>query len=440
MKKYIILTSVLALAACGGGGGHHGTGGDRAMLPERAVVSDTARASNGNITTMASEILVPKGAGTVIARPGSVSMDGLSYTSYRLDDVSFRVATGGGNDALLHFNMDPNGRIDSLNVNVGAGKQELFRRDDTSDFRGIVYEYVLLEDNPDAQNYAKEDRDTLVRLVFSAENDPTDFSVLSEAAAGKCPTGSSCRWDRIDQAFRVTSTGSEDAFKYSDFGKLQTANFGKYKDVTAENFEQAKTHTRDGDGVIGDADDWDSIVFDDDEFDVFGGGYKLSVLQHKPTTDMHFTGKAIGSVYATDSAAHPDDNKALKDNAASLDFVDGTETLTMNFNNDESKWYKVVVTRDANGNNIKFSDFNESGNAGTRFKNETGGEVSLDNFTQSSNVAGVKREGLLDMGYYGITGPEEATGVVRYKETTKESNVQYEREFRAGYGMKPVTE
>lgn len=107
----------------------------------------------------------------------------------------------------------------------------------------------------------------------------------------------------------------------------------------------------------------------------------------------------------------------------------------MNFPN----WYKVIVEKDASGNNIKFSDFNgTSGDNGNEFRNNA--SLDVHNFTTEKTANGVTTEGLLDMGYYGVSGPEEVTGVVRFKETSIENNVQYEREFRAGYGMKPITE
>ena len=446
MKKYLILTSVLALAACGGGsGGGHGTPVDT----PRAAVADTAIESNTHVTSMASEILIPKsGTGEIIARSGSVNYNGLNYTSYRLDDVNFRVATGGGNDALLNFKMDNTGKIDALTVDVGGGKQKLFRRDDNSaDFRGIVYEYVLLEESATEQDtkYDKSDRDTLVRLVYSETNDPNSFETLRAAADGKCPQNRVCRWDRIDQAFRITSKGNGDLeddtdnLRYSDFGMLQTSNFGKYKDVTSNNFAEAKTHTRDKNGNLGEAKTWNNIEFSDADYDVFGGGYKIPELQHMPTETMDFTGTAIGSIYATNSDTHENASRALQDNNATLHFEDGTERLTMSFAN----WYgNVVVTKNASGNNIAFGGefIGILGDNGNGFRRD----ASLDkpNFTittgDASQNGGTRTEGLLDMGYYGKTGPEEATGVVRFKETTRDDDVQYEREFRASYGMKPV--
>ena len=443
MKKLFILTSVLAIAACGGGGGGGGSSAP-VTTPVRAAVSQDAITSNGEITSMKSEILVPKAGGSVIARAGSVNYDGLSYTSYRLDDVDFRVATSAGENPTLNFKMDDNGRIDSLVLNVGAEKQKMFRNGETSNFRGIVYEYVVL-DNTATQHDdpLKSDREAVVRLVFSPDNDPTSFATLQNAAAGKCPAGKYCRWDRIDQAFRVTSNGKTSAsgFNYSDFGNIYTTNFGKYKGVTADNFAEAKEHTRDTSGGVlqplGEYATWDTVgIFDEDEYDVFAGGYKIDAIQHRPTETMNFTGKAVGSVYATDSDTHPHDNIAVVDNAATLAFnaTAGTETLSMAFDN----WYDVTVTKTASGNNITFSDFD--GTAGTAFRSDD--SLNVDNFTNTTGDADanghVKREGMLDMGYYGLNGPEEATGVVRFKETANEGGVQYEREFRAGYGMKPV--
>ena len=440
MKKYFLLISGLVLAACGGGGGG---GAGTPGLPVRAAVDPSALSVNNTVTSMASEVLIPTSSGdSVVTRAASVNYDGKNYISYRLDEVDFRVATGGGNDASLKFTMDDLGKIDSLVMNVGGDEQHLFRRsDETADFRGIVYEYVLLEEGADPEaDYSKAaDRDTKVRLVFSEANDPTDFSVLSNAAAGKCPAGRQCRWDRIDQAFRITKQAG-DSFRYSDFGKLQTANFGKYKGVTAENFDEAKTKYRNYEGgelKEGASATWDNIPFSNTDFDMFGGGYKVAELQHRPTSTMNFSGKAVGSVYASDSNTHPDKSVALQDNAATLHFEGGEEQLTMHFNQGDNKYYNVVVTKnDAAGtNNITFSNFAAGGDEYLRFMAEDiTGKVDVPNFTTSTATT----EGLLDMGYYGLSGPDEATGIVRFKETTTIGSVQYEHEFRAGYALNPV--
>lgn len=456
MKKLFLLTSILALAACGGGGG--GGGGDTLTpRPSRAAITDDAITSNSNITSMSSEVLVPKsGSGEIIARAGSVNWEGQTYTSYRLDDVKFKVATSAGENPTINFRMDKDGRIDSLVMNVGSEKQEMFRNGETSDFRGIVYEYIELEDGT-GDVALRRDRRTIHRLVYSPDKDPETLAQLHADAKGKdaCPDGKTCRWDRIDQAFRITSNGSADSFTYSDFGNLYTTNFGKYKGITDEDsFADAKIHTRETSGGElvegGEYATWDTVdIFDDQDYDVFAGGYKVNALQHRPTEDMTFKGKAVGSIYATNSGNHNDASRALVDNNATLTFdaEHGTETLAMAFDN----WYDVTVTKTGSTNRIRFDNFNGvTGDDGNAFRSATDGELVVNNFDriagQADDVGDVMTEGMLDMGYYGKTGPEEATGVIRFKETSVENReideqikkVDYEREFRAGYGMKPV--
>ena len=166
---------------------------------------------------------------------------------------------------------------------------------------------------------------------------------------------------------------------------------------------------------------------------------------------MNFEGTAIGSLYATDSVNHDDDGLLLVDESAKLKFyANGTEELAMDFSDDSdpdvNNWYKVKVTKNTDGsNNITFSDFGGGASYNSyKFREDTTGTVSINNFTTTAGDADadghIKTEGLLDMGYYGIGTTEEATGMVRFKETANEGGTKYEREFRAGYGMKPVTE
>lgn len=488
MKKYYLaLTIGFALAACGGGGG--GSGGS---APVRAAVTDAAVASNSAVTSMASEVLVAKdGSGTTITRSGSAVYNGQTYNSYRLgEDVKFRVAAGAlSEDAYIKFHMDGNGRIDSLKMNLDGKEQDMARKADannpSADFRGIVYEYVVTDAAPgttgDALVQAK-DKGTLVRLVYGPDTDIVNYSVLANAAAGKCPSGKVCRWDRIDQALRIVSKGKSEneseRMKYSDFGIVQSANFGKYKGITSnDELAESKLHQRTTSGGAMDTSNyitWDSLpggVFDGD-FEVFAGGY--DALTKRPTETMNFTGKAIGSLYASDSEHHPDLGIVLEDDNATLNFDTdtGKETLVMDFTDNDVPWYRVTVTKDnANGTNqIEFDNYanttsdhvmyetkNELGedilaDTGTstadylKFHGDTGSGLTVDDFTTThgalvEHTEGTTTEGLLNMGYYGVNTTEEAAGVVRFKETYQTAgDVQYEHEFRAGYGMKPVTE
>lgn len=454
MKKLTVLTSCLALTACFGGGGNGVTSGG-SMAPVRAAVDPTAVTSNANVTKMASEILVASGHTPELARSGRVHKNGIDYKSYRLDDVNFHVATG-VDDAYLKFNLDEIGKIDSLVMNVGTGNQYMDRNGDTNMFRGIVYEYVVLDDSATQDgDPSKGDRDTLVRMVYSPANDISDYSVLSNAATNKCPAGKYCRWDRIDQAFRVSSQGTD--FKYSDFGKLETDNFGKYKgitdDTTLANSKTQRTIAGSDGHITNDfVTSWEGLTFDRG-YDTFAGGYNVNAVQHRPTTTMDFTGKAVGSLYATDSQNHADENLPLQDNAATLNFntTTGKETLSMHF----ADWYDVTVEKDGTANSPKIT-FSNYTNTDTdlaentsiqkqnyfKFRQDNGSGVVTNNFTTTqgdyAQVGHTQTRGLLDMGYYGINTTEEATGVVLYKETAKEAGgVQQEREFRAGYGLTP---
>lgn len=484
MKRYLLLTSVLALAACGGGSGGGGGSHSGAVLPSREAVDSTVLDSNKKVTSVASEVLIPKNSGdAVITRAASVNYGGKDYVSYRLDEVNFRVATG-ANDAFLRFKMDDLGKIDSLVMNVGSENQKLFRCDDVSaDFHGIVYEYVLLDNNADANdsndNIFDKDEEPIVRLVFSPENDPESFSTLSSAAAGKCPDGRVCRWDRIEQAFRVISSGSGvDGLTYSDFGKLQTANFGKYKGVTAENFANSKQVIRETDGqsIITDIaySTWDDVNFDDD-FNAFAGGYAINAAL-TPGETVDFSGKAIGRVYSSistdgnsgvdreayldkyeiaynqndsdpdapsnipsiNNAGHDLSKIFTTDNATLKIDENGLQTLEMHF--DDAGFYRVTVTKDANGEtNFDFEPTTETlasdGPVGYMFlreedvnsRYEDGVPVGADPVVTANE---------LDSGFYGVGEPTEAAGTFRYKEVTNfNAHDSREWEFQGAYGM-----
>lgn len=142
MKKIAILTSVLALAACGGGSGHHHNGtpvtpGANNPEPVRDdTVTDAVRASNKEITQMTSEILIGRDSNTpVISRAahGQVNIDGQEYTSYRLNDVEFTQSDLDDDNENVHFkfHVKPNGQIDRIDYEDGW---ELERKDNTASF------------------------------------------------------------------------------------------------------------------------------------------------------------------------------------------------------------------------------------------------------------------------------------------------------------------
>ncbi|MBR5355258.1 MAG: hypothetical protein IK122_03995 [Alphaproteobacteria bacterium] len=114
MKRYFILTSVLALAACGAGSGG---GGIPSAAPARVaiVAGSPAAESNSAITSMASEVLVANGTAITPSRSATASYNGKTYKSYRLDDVHFKMA---GEDSEIRFGLDSTGKI------ISAGKYD----------------------------------------------------------------------------------------------------------------------------------------------------------------------------------------------------------------------------------------------------------------------------------------------------------------------------
>lgn len=117
MKKILILTSVLALTACGGG---HGGGSVESSVLDtpgmRAAVTldSTVVDSNNKITSMVSEVLVAADGSKITpstSRSATAHYNGQQFNSYRLDDVDFKM---GGEDSFVRFEVDNDGKIIAL--------------------------------------------------------------------------------------------------------------------------------------------------------------------------------------------------------------------------------------------------------------------------------------------------------------------------------------
>ena len=167
MKQLAILTSLLALAACGGGSG--GSGGasfspSSAVTPGtltvpsslRSGVTSGATTSNENVTNMNSEVVVATSTanpgGVVVSRSGSktVTEGGYTFTSYMLDDVKLFVADANTtSDGYLLLGLDDEGRIASMKMVVGGNSENatpaMGRDAETSTFKAPIIEYVLDE-------------------------------------------------------------------------------------------------------------------------------------------------------------------------------------------------------------------------------------------------------------------------------------------------------
>ena len=150
MKRYLILTSVIALAACGGGG--HSGGGTVVDAPRAPTFNSSDlfsnTASNTNVTQMKSQVIVDS-RGRVIApntrgasiRSGSIhDTDGNTYKVYDLSDVNLHVADS--TPASLKIGLTPDGAINEITLDTGSVKSKLARDGNTNTFRGPIFEYV----------------------------------------------------------------------------------------------------------------------------------------------------------------------------------------------------------------------------------------------------------------------------------------------------------
>lgn len=182
---------------------------------------------------------------------------------------------------------------------------------------------------------------------------------------------------------------------------------------------------------------------------VFAGGYDALKITPDKGQSMHFEGDAVAGVnYKQLNTKDEFQNSSTLElkGTAELDFNQGNETLTANFNN----WYDVNVTKNLDGSNsIKFSNGNKEdfgvGIKGSADKNDfkfkgfdtdkfdkdlfQNAEYKSEGYDTYEHKDFIKEgwdpnsegyTGAMDMGYYGKEGNiSEATGYVMYHTETK---------------------
>lgn len=499
MKKIAILTSVLALTACGGGsggGGGNSTGERHTITPTVAIrtsVTGTVATSNAEITSMNSEVVVGSNGSsrTVQSRASTPwTENGVTYTSYKLDDVKLFMAENltedPNNPTYLSLELnDETGRIDAIKIK--AGNQESNRTvrsaTDTRVFEGPVFEYV-----PDGSDEAQ------YRVVDAGQT----ADQLRELESSEHLSGG--HWNRVDERFDVKTYGNGQAIanskrlQYSDFGHFNPVYRDKntlldvyatnsVSDILAENLRIIRADGADAlnrGPYAGGTKDYDKhrdntefeAALEKENYQMFAGGYALKsdgtrVDSLTPTNGMRFSGTAIGRVYSSiksdgvdnrtsyldkyavnynelageNDPLHPnnaghDIAKAFTTTNATLEIdADGKQILQMPFGTDGAGFYDVEVTK--TGNTVTFafdSDTRptEDANYGQMYRRDADVEV-VGLAPGGTNTVQAKT---FTPGYYGIDNPTEAAGTVRYKEKTDfGGGVTREWEFQGAYGM-----
>jgi DNA polymerase elongation subunit (family B) len=149
------------------------------------------------------------------------------------------------------------------------------------------------------------------------------------------------------------------------------------------------------------------------QYEGFAGGYvNKEIKVANMTGKMDFSGRVIGTVQPKSEEG---DNLRLDGNAT-LNFNNGTETLSLAFDN----WYDVKIEKNGTQGDIHFTNGDVITN--DEYKFAAGNELKTDNFINGNYEGkvvedGVSHYGKIDINYYGNADkPTEATGVLQYVE------------------------
>ena len=388
MKKYAILTSVLALTACGGGGHHsNGTPGN-----VRSAVSADAAASNAVITSMASEVLVGNGETLTpsLSRQGTTSYNGKTYTSYRLDDVTFRFS---GEDSIIKFGLDDEGRIISAGKydKNDSGKYELshegeFTRTSTtsSEFGSAKTLYAWESD------FSGADRDDLETAITTALGEyagqpgvPTadqlagyiadkfDDPLVVSGDSASMNVGAAFK-DEIEEEINAWAT-SQPWAEASWMDDVVEAAIAFYQEQIPSSFPDPTEYAAKlnvlganiglkyadlgfADLQIAAKDDPTDIV--EQTFSPYIGGY--DALEHNIEQTTEFTGTALAGIEHKATDGTKDAVLVRQDDAVLTMNMDGSSSLVMNnlahvqndgktAHTDGAHWYTLTVDTAANG-------------------------------------------------------------------------------------------
>lgn len=408
MKRILIFTSLLALCACGGGG-HSGITQPRAAT---ALGSTYTVGENTEITPMATAVMVSDDLSYVnVARestaPDNMSFDG--YTLYKLNNVDFKIMEDATSQtATFSFGVGNDGRIKNVLATI-KDKDFYAERgtgDDSDKLYGRVFRLIAAGNTevltiPDDGNITQQN---LVSAKYNAIMDATNAGDTDLAN-----TITAAVWKSDIQEFTLDHSNTTEGLTYSDFGFVNVANVKRDNSVT----NPVETNEID-------------IPRESVVNAVFAGGYGIP---NTPVDGMEFTGKAVGIV-TTKNAGVPD-KAILTTPFARLVYNNNNEVLYMPFASDGVAkdansgaavgWYDVRVTKTgANTANFEFITPTDT-NITTRFARP---DDTLPGTTINTTV---------DMGYYGVGTPSEATGAVEYLQQHTSGD---EFRFQAAYGLK----
>ena len=393
MKKILLLTGICVLSACGGGGGSTPISGgatagkpaeDRPSLNDHLISTD-ARKSNYEITSMLSQIFIPKNdEDGVLSSPSGarvatdVKISGKDYTAYNLEDIKFYVSDELPSDEMyVTFGVGENGAIDSLHMHDGDEDLTPERVGQTKRFNMMVYKYQIGDWMSD---------------LFLAK--VTDTEKLRKEIADQIEDLPAERQSEILRLFDENKGVWTDSEMHSEiqlFGKGIGKNGLRYTDFGFDVM------------TVGNGTDTDKTVI--------AGGYEvLNIPVAKiGNQKLQFYGKAVANAGYTDADGWQSSEFSTGNNATVLVFDNGKEKLTMPFAN----YYTVIVEKEGDNTNIKFTDWKGAEDSKLQFESKTA----------TSDDAWIM--------YYGTNNtPTEAVGAIEHKEYST-----YKPSFEAGFGV-----
>lgn len=432
MKKYFLLTSILALTACGGGSG--GSGGGSGVNPPELLRASTligTNLDNAELTSMASAVVVKNdGSYSDVARAAhGPDTSHAGYKVYKMDNVDFKLL--GENGAAFNFGIDGDGRIVKA-YGMGTEADRITDLNNVDKFHGKIYQFVPMGSSDEVWTVVDDGNMTQDKLDQSLADARTngDVQLEDDQVAGG-------HWNYLEQEWSFDTSGSSvDGLTYSDFGYFTAKNIQKLEGVSVVDGSPS--------GGVDTGSNKTSVM-------LFAGGYEILPELTRPVKGAHFEGTAVGVINTHLNAAgdsyyttlyetsNGEQTATLKTTKATLDIdQSGNTVLTMPFGSDTTaitkqgdddiQFYDVIV----NGNKITFDT--------TEFDDPVTKRFVIDGTDAYGNAADLTVSEFNDQ-YYGVTTPVEATGTVMYKYKDRDVQVQGHNaatrsfDFEAGYGM-----
>ncbi len=442
MKKIAVLTSVLALAACGGGSGGGAPGAIvtpnefQSVRSSNSVITGMLSVDNENIRTdyvkkaLGDDYYYDLSGGTInpsrsaVIRSGANAGGGKNICKSEKDcnDLAFNNMK----DWLIE-------NIDSLDEN---------NIENSADLRNALILAGFKDNLPgnwdDIKDWFFDNKDAIKQQaqdIYDQLGEHEEFNLedvvftMSSASLGDEKGGKDELTFYVENG-QITGVDFK-TYAPNEQGELVKADegafFAKRNDHKNEFFIHQKrqgeilegnvaieTYGRDIGLKYSDFGAFVGVINGDATNEGFAGGYTTKEVKDisKISGEMNFVGSVVGTVQPKSG----DGDGLPLDGVATLNFNNDTEILSLVFDN----WYDVKIEKTGDQGDIHFTNGDVITN--DEYKFAAGNELKTDNFLNGNYEGkvvedGVAHYGKIDINYYGNNDkPVEATGILQYVE------------------------